>query len=59
MAKQKSGSARGRRILKKRLPQIVEGEKRLLALRGPCTNEIAVAAMKDLVCIIPYLAIVL
>lgn len=42
-------SARARRLLKKREPKIIEDEKRLLALRGPTTQEIAVSAMKDLV----------
>lgn len=42
-------SARARRALKKKQPKIIEDEKRLLALRGPTTHELAVAAMKDLV----------
>ena len=42
-------STRAHRAMKKREPQLVEGDKRLLALKGPTSSEIVREAMVDLV----------
>jgi hypothetical protein len=42
-------STRAIRAAKAREPQVVEGDKRLLALKGPSTSALAVEALTDLV----------
>jgi hypothetical protein len=42
-------SARAQRAMKKKAPQLVEGEKRLLSVRGPTSSEVVREALVDLV----------
>lgn len=49
MPVKKGKSGRITRALKAREPQLVEGPKRLLLVRGPATSELATAAAKDLI----------
>lgn len=45
----KGRGGRAMRAMREREPKIVEGDKRLLVLRGPNTSDVVVSAMKDLV----------
>lgn len=42
-------NARAVRELRKREPQLVEGEKNLLTMRGPTCSEMMISVMRDLV----------
>jgi ribosome production factor 2 len=48
MPVKKGKSARVARAIKAKEPELVEGPKRLLLVRGPSTSETAVSAAKDL-----------
>ncbi len=50
----KKYTTRGMRAMKAREPQIVEGDKQLLCLRGPSTSLVSLEALRDLVSLFIY-----